>query len=47
MQVKVNVANLSCDKYTYDKSSELLTLYIDDIGANENIKITFEVTKKS
>ena len=45
--VKVNGANLSSDKYIYDKSSGLLTLNMDDIGANENIEITFEVTKKS
>lgn len=44
---KVNGANLSSDKYTYDKSSGFLTFNMDDIGANENIEITFEVTKKS
>ena len=45
--VKLDSEVLSSDKYTYDKSSGLLTINLDDVNANETKVITFEVTKKS
>lgn len=45
--VKLDSEVYSSDKYTYDKSSGLLTINLDDVNANIVKVITFEVSKKS
>lgn len=45
--ITINGAKVASEKYTYDSSTGDLTITIDTVPANDEVTITFSVTKKA